>query len=409
MPPITDASPTGAVPTLRHYPDLVAHRADILAVLERHATPLFVCERDNLADRYRELERCLGGAWPQSRIAYSFKTNYHVARLPLFRSLGAAAEVVSGREYRLARETGYPGRDIIFNGPRKSPQELDTALAEGALVNVNDRDELDAIVAWAAAADEVVVEIGMRLSGPVPKGGISRFGFSMDNDEATEALHAIARSPHVSLTALHTHLYGDTDDPEFYRDAAGRLGAFAREHIPDYQKALKVIDVGGGFPAHTPKPRSRSEWRPQPIGVYVEALVQGLRPFFPETATGPTLVVEPGRYLTADGVVLISRVLHVKARDGVQQVNGDGTISMVPLTHYCPQVIQAFSGSWQPHGGTMVPSILYGATCRENDILYQGVFPVVHPGDYLVHYAAGAYNASLSPDFIFESPDMVCI
>jgi diaminopimelate decarboxylase len=164
--------------------------------------------------------------------------------------------------------------------------------------------------------------------------------------------------------------------------------------------------MGGGFPAHGPQPKSRQTWNPEPIDVYIRTITEALRPFFPMAGQQPTLVVEPGRYLTCDGILLVTRVVHVKNRDGKQIVNCDGSISMVPLTHYSPQLIRVYSQELEERADGETPTILYGSTCRENDILYDGLFPATETGDYLVHFAAGAYNSSLSPDFIFPSPSM---
>ena len=297
----------------------------------------------------------------------------------------------------------FPGTSIIFNGPHKTDDDLQTAIVEGALVNVNDHDELDRVIRIASAANSPI-DIGLRLSSTLPKLGHSRFGFSLENGEATAALDRVRRSPQLTLAALHTHLYGDTDEANIYGLAASRLGEFAKQHLPDYQHTLKFIDMGGGFPAHGPKPKSRQTWNPQPIDVYIKAITDALRPFFSTASRQPTLIVEPGRYLTCDGIVLVTRVLHAKERDGKQTVNCDGSISMVPLTHYCPQIIRVYTHELKERVGEETPTIIHGSTCRENDVLFDGLFPPTQPGDYLVHFAAGAYNSSLSPDFIFASP-----
>lgn len=408
MSALAGGPPAGPPSVLEHYPDLVGKRPAILEVLDRSGTPVFLCDPAILADRYHLLQRSLAEAWPQSVIAYSFKTNYQIARLPLFRELGGWAEVVSGREYRMARELGYPGSAIVFNGPYKTPQELSTAFSEGAQVHVNDHGELDTIIGWAASSGAAPA-VGMRLSCSLPRLGASRFGFSMDTDEAAAAVTKLAQSPHVSLAGLHMHLHGDTDDPALYREATRRLGEFAHRQVPDYQRTLRFIDVGGGFPAHTPKPHSRTSWQPQPISTYIDTIAESLQTHFPDGQTKPRLMVEPGRYLTADAVVLVTRVLHVAPRDGIHHVTCNGSISMVPLTHYSPQIIRAYTSVLVPRQTPVTPTVLYGATCRENDILYKGDFPAVAPGDYLVHYAAGAYNANLSPGFIFDTPRMECI
>ncbi len=394
-----------ARPSWEHFPNIQQQRSRVLEALAQTGTPVFLGERQNLIERYQALSESLDAHWGRHVVSYSFKTNYLVAQSGIFAECGAWAEVVSGREYRLARELQYSGASIIFNGSHKTDDDLSTAIDDGALINVNDHDELQRLIRITAAA-ESQIDIGMRLSSTLPKLGHSRFGFSLENGEAAAAAELVRRTPKLNIAALHTHLHGDTDDAEIYALAASRLAKFAKQHLPDYQDTLKFIDMGGGFPAHNPQPKSRKTWNPQPIDVYVRTISDVLRPSFPESDRRPTLVVEPGRYLTCDGIVLATRVLQVRDRDGKQNVNCDGSISMVPLTHYCPQIIRAYSHDLKERLSGETATVIHGSTCRENDVLYDGMFPATEPGDYLVHFAAGAYNSSMSPDFIFEAPSM---
>lgn len=393
---------------LTYYPDIIHRRSAVQEILARTGTPIFICDRNILSARFRTLDQCLGEMWQQHVIGYSFKTNYQVARSGILRQEGAWAEVVSGREYRLALELGYPGRSIIFNGPYKNDDDLMLALDQGSIVNINDHDELDRLIALASSADKRV-EIGLRLGGTLPRLGHSRFGFSMENGEALSALEKIRRDPNISLVGLHTHLYGDTDDADMYRLAAERLGEFAKQHVDEYPDKLRYIDLGGGYPSHTPKPKSRQTWNPREIDVYIRAITDVLRVYFPDEQKQPVLIVEPGRYLTNDCAILVSRVVHVKQREGKQIVNCDGSMSMVPLTHYIPQIIHAYTDDIQQRSGDEMDTVIHGSTCRENDILYSGPFVETRPGDYLVHYAVGAYNFNLSPNFIFDVPGMELI
>lgn len=401
----SDTSPRS---DLEYYPDIGHKHAVVQETLTRTGTPIFLCDRDILVARYHALDEALSSSWHKHIIGYSFKTNYQIARSGILQQEGAWAEVVSGREYRLARELGYPGRSIIFNGPYKSDSDLRSAINEGALVNMNDEDELDRLIDLTNTAN-LRCEIGLRLSSTLPTLGHSRFGFSMENGEALTALEKIHRNPRLSLVALHTHLYGDTDDAAIYSHAADRLGKFASHHLADFPGSLRYIDLGGGFPAHTVKPKSRDTWNPQEIEIYIRAITDSLRHYFPDEQSQPALIVEPGRYLACDGIILVTRVIHVKQRDGKQIVNCDGSISMLPLTHYSPQIIRVYTDDIQQRTGQDIPTSIYGSTCRENDILYEGPFVETRPGDYLAHYAAGAYNSNLSPNFIFEAPGMELI
>ncbi len=273
------------------------------------------------------------------------------------------------------------------------------------MINVNDHDELTRLIRITATAPSRV-DIGLRLSSTLPRLGQSRFGFSLENSEAASAAERVRDCSGLKLSALHTHLYGDTDDAAMYGLAASRLGDFAKQHVSDYQRTLRFVDMGGGFPAHGTQPKSRQTWDPQPIDVYVKTIADALRDYFPDENRRPILILEPGRYLTCDGILHVTQVVHAKERDGTQLVNCNGSISMVPLTHYCPQIIRAYSSELVARDEDNTRTIVYGSTCRENDILYEGDFPTTRPGDYLIHFAAGAYNSSLSPDFIFESPSL---
>jgi diaminopimelate decarboxylase len=53
-----------------------------------------------------------------------------------------------------------------------------------------------------------------------------------------------------------------------------------------------------------------------------------------------------------------------------------------------------------------MPTNIYGASCREDDVLYQGGLGRVATGDHLIHFGVGAYNSSINPEFIFPCPPL---
>jgi diaminopimelate decarboxylase len=388
------------------YPDLAGEHSRFAPLLGRMDTPLFLADTGILEDRFVTLQRLLDARWGPSAVAYSFKTNYAVAESRVFQEQGAWAEVVSGREYRLARRLGYAGEEIVFNGPYKRDDELRNALRDGALIHVNDLPELERLLELLPS-EPSGSRIGLRVSAGASGPDASRFGLSLARGEAAAAVERVASVGGLELAGFHLHLRGDTDDPAVFRRAAAELARFVAEVVPaQVRRQLASVDLGGGFPAHGPKPRSRTHWSPRPIAEYVQAIVDGLEGAFP-TENRPTLILEPGRYLVADGIVFVSEIVRVERDEGLQLVTADGAVTMLPLTHYCPQIVRAFSSGLEPRGGAREPSIVFGASCRENDVLYRGSLPPTAPGDYLVFYAAGAYNSTLSPAFIFETAPVV--
>lgn len=389
---------------LSYFPDPLEHRERILEIAGESAPPFFLAERRIMAARFGDMARALDAHWPDWTIAYSFKTNYQVAESGALRSLGAIAEVVSGHEYRLARDLGHPGDEIVFNGPYKTAEDLRAALADGARVNVNDPDELRCVEDIARATD-ARCPIGIRVNVPLSAFPPSRFGFSIADGEALDAVRRVWNAPHFRLTGLHLHLRGDIDNPAWYSEACSALVDFLKAWPARNVAALEYIDMGSGFPSHMSKLDTRTHWDPRPIDEYIVAITHGLKTFF-DGAHAPRLILEPGRYLVNDAIMFVSRIVSVRDRAGTQQIVSNGATTMVPFTRHRAPILRVFNPDLMPRDGPPVPSTIYGASCREDDVLYNGALARVATGDYLIHFGVGAYNSSLNPQFIFPCPIM---
>lgn len=392
---------------LSHFPDPGPSRDLILAIVDRSesALPVFLADRRVLADRYAAMARALDTHWPAAwTIAYSFKTNYQVAESGALRPLGAIAEVVSGEEYRLARSLGHEGPEIVFNGPYKTDSDLRAAIADGARINVNDPDELRAVEEIAAATGRRC-PIGLRVSVPLSAFPPSRFGFAIAHGEAQAAVRRVWDSAHLQLAGLHLHLRGDIDEPAWYSEACTALAGFLMSWPAERLAALDYLDMGSGFPSNMSKLDTRKSWNPRPIDAYIAAIAQGLRPCFDGKAA-PRLILEPGRYLVNDAILFVSRIVSVRDRAGIQQIVCNGATTMVSFTRHRAPILRVYDPELTPRGGATMPSCIYGASCREDDVLYQGELPRVTTGDLLVHFGVGAYNSSLNPRFIFACPPL---
>ena len=83
-------------------------------------------------------------------------TNYLKAICAILHQEGSIAEVVSDFEYEKARNNGMPGERIIFNGPWKSEAALARAVEEGAMIQVDHRDEMLALMRLGHERGEAV-------------------------------------------------------------------------------------------------------------------------------------------------------------------------------------------------------------------------------------------------------------
>ena len=125
-------------------------------------TPTYVYSAGSVREQYARLAAALDGV--PFRIHYSLKANSNLALLRLLRSLGAAADVVSGGELYRARRAGFPPEDIIFGGVGKTEREIADGIdAKVLLLNVESEDELRTVQRLAAER-RVVVPVAIRVN-----------------------------------------------------------------------------------------------------------------------------------------------------------------------------------------------------------------------------------------------------
>ena len=396
---------SGQEPPFNKLPKIAQKRKQIKKLLNKNPTPLFIADRDILLKRLEELEKALKKHWKNYQIAYSFKTNYELAESNIFKKNNLWAEVVSGKEYEMAKNLGFGGNQIIFNGPCKTNKALLQALKDRALIFVDNFSELDRLLKMSLSLKKIY-QIGLRLNTKIPYLGESRFGFSINRGEARQAVKKIVASKNTKLAGFHVHIGTDVDNPLCYREAARSLRKFIKSNTSDLAN-IKYLNLGGGFPASGLSPLHRKKWNPFSIEYYVKPIAKELTQLFP--IQKPLLIVEPGRYLVDDAVIFITKVINSKHQKKRQILTTNAAGTMLPLIYYRPQIVKVFDKNLKERKKNMINSIVYGATCKEDDILYQDQLPKAEKGDYLIFYVTGAYNQSMSSNFIFKKPRLYSI
>lgn len=384
---------------------------DANALAEKYGSPLFVASAETITSNLEILRREFSHRYPKVAVSYSYKVNSIPGILGVIHRDGTWAEVASGFEYGLARKLGVPGSSIVFNGPYKTREELETALAEGALVNVDNRDELD-ILKRIAAESEKEITVGIRISTDI---GINqlpdRFGFNLESGEA-ELAAAECAAADIRIAGLHIHLTSyiirpgggegsparDIEliwpkNPEAYRKAAENLTRLAGDLRARHGIKIEYVDMGGGFPSV------------DALNPYVEAVTGPLLSGFEENDL-PLLILEPGRAVVSDAVDLVATVVASKEIPGGRRsVVIDAGVNLLPTSFWRYQTVE-YAG--EPKGD-LKETIVYGPLCLQTDIITRASLPALSPGDRLVIKNVGAYNIPQSGTFIFPRPPIVLI
>lgn len=370
--------------------------------LLQDSNPLFIFNSKIFNDRLVSLQSTIKLYWNQFKIAYSYKTNYDLLYTKAFKSSNCLTEVVSLFEYQKAIKIGIPGKDIVINGPNKTSKEISLAIKNRSKINIENYSDLRTYIEIAKQS-RTNVHLGLRLRPTGFSIPSSRFGFSLGDSSAQSALALIAKSKNILLSGLHVHLGTDIDKSSIYKLASKKVAEFISH--ASLSNKLEYIDFGGGFPASGLKPYRRRRWSPEPISHYIDAISKPLLPLFKQGS--PLFIVEPGRFLVDDSISLFSLVINTEIAKFQQIITCNATATLLPLVHYRTQVVRAYDTKLRERSNEITKTIVYGSSCREDDVLFSGYLPKLNLGDYLVFFIVGAYNQSMGSNFIVSKPKML--
>jgi diaminopimelate decarboxylase len=395
----------------------------------RFGTPLFVFSERTLREKARAMREAFRSRYPRVEFAWSYKTNHLDAVCQVFRSEGWIADVASGMEYAKARRLGYAGREIVVNGPAKPRAVLERAMAEGAIAQIDNWDELGLVEEIAASAS-APVDVGLRLlidTGIRPMW--SKFGFALADGEAERAASRVVRNPKLRLHTLHTHIGTFILLPEAYAVAARKMLALRDAIEARHGHLVPCLNLGGGLPSLSllhgmlgPVERAVP-----PVDAYAEAITAVLKSV--PARRRPLLRMENGRQLVDEAGYLVTRIAAVKGSKP-----GFGADADLAGIAYKEQLLRGnearggyvidaginllYTAAWfrveaMPARATNTPPHpvrLYGPLCMAIDVVReQAELPQLETGDLLTLHPVGAYNSNQSMQFIFGRPAMVMI
>jgi len=354
-------------------------------------TPTYVYSANAVRDQYARLSAALDGV--PFRIHYSLKANSNLALLRLLRSLGSAADVVSGGELYRARRAGFAPQDIIFGGVGKTEREIADGIDAGVLLlNVESEDELR-IVDRLAGERNVVAPVAIRVNPEITvetphsyiRTGEKGHKFGVPYDEVRDVARAAASLPNVVLRGLDMHIGSQLSRLDAYRHGIERVLELLAQLRSDGATALQYLDIGGGLAV------TYDAEEPTDLDRFSQIVVPAVR------ATGLQLIVEPGRFMVGNAAVLISRVLYRKRSGGKELVVVDaGMTDLLRPSHY--NAYHRIEAVDLVEGRARVDVV--GPVCESGDFLaLDRELEELGAGDLIAVHSAGAYGYVMASNY----------
>ena len=374
------------------YRSGVLHAEDVSVetLAEAHGTPLYIYSRSHLIEQYGALAAAMKPVKPS--IYFAIKSNSNLAVIRTLAEQGAGADVVSGGELYRARQAGVPADQIVFAGVGKTAEEIDYALSEDIkLFTVESEQELERIAERAAATGRLG-RVAIRVNPDVDphthkytSTGKAENKFGVDLSRAERAYELALRLAGLEVAGLHMHLGSPIMSPTPYAEALEKVKPLC-ESLKREVDTFEHLDIGGGLGiSYSP---DQASLNPRDFAAAVLPALHDL---------GLKVGMEPGRFITGNAGILVTRVQYIKDNPFKKFVIVDAAMNdlLRPPLYDAHHEIVPVRQTEETFFGDVV-----GPICESGDFMAQGrELSAVDQGDLMAILSAGAYGFVMASNY----------
>ena len=359
-------------------------------IVEEFGSPCYVYSKDAISRNFLNYQRALSSR--DHLICYAVKSNSNIAVLQTLAQLGAGFDIVSVGELERVLMAGGDPAKVVYSGVAKTATEMRRALeVDIHCFNVESESEL-CLLNQTAAEMNTQAPVSLRVNPnvdakthPYISTGLKENKFGIDIDQAFDIYQRAAQMKNISVVGVDCHIGSQLTEISPFIDAMQHLLALV-DRLAASDIKLKHIDIGGGLGV-----RYQKEVVPS-LASYMKALLPLLE------NRSETLVLEPGRSITANAGVLLMQVQVIKN-------NGDKNFAIVDAAMN-DMLRPALYEAWMDINPIKIKTDriekkydVVGPICETGDFLGKDRTLAIAEGDYLYLSSAGAYGFTMSSNY----------
>ncbi len=384
---------------------LFCEKIKVEDIISQVGTPAYIYSKNAILARYHELKTAFGDV--DTLICFSVKSNSNLSICKILAEAGSGFDVVSGGElFRVIKAGGAPSR-IVFAGVGKTDSEIRYALENDIFMfNVESLAELEHINRLAKEAGKVT-KVALRINPDIDAKthaktttGKKENKFGIDFNEAEKLIKQSAQYSGIELCGLHVHLGSPIYTIDPYVSALRKIVKLI-EKCRNAGLDIEYMNIGGGYCiSYT----GEEVIRPKDYASKILPLVKEMQ---------CNLIMEPGRYITGNSGILVTRVTYTKETlHGKKFIICDAAMNDLIR----PALYDAFHQIWPVNASMQMPKVedtkqagikkgmdlvdIVGPVCESSDVFAtQRALPKVGEGDLLAIFSAGAYGFSMSSQY----------
>ena len=209
--------------------------------------------------------------------------------------------------------------------------------------------------------------------------------FGLFRDEIEELYPWAAAHEHLAPQGLHMHIGSQLTDMGPFRQAYEKLADFAAA-LQAKDMPLHTLDLGGGLGI------VYKDETPPDLDAYAAIIRDVIAPL------GTDIILEPGRFLTGDAGLLLSRVSYIKEHEDRRYIILDA--GMNDLIR--PALYEAYHAvrPVEKAGDAVMTYDIAGPVCETGDtFLKNTALPSMTQGDLIALMCTGAYGFVMASNY----------
>lgn len=358
-------------------------------IADRFGTPCYVVDEQRLRENYRNLYGAFSSYMP-TEIHYACKANTNLAVLSILRQEGSGIDAVSIGEVLTCLKAGIPKEKIMYTGVNVSDAELRQVAETGVMINLDSISEMERL-----AKIKTGIPVSFRVTPGVGSGhgakvitGNKGAKFGVPKERIVET-YLRAQDLGFVPTGIHAHIGSGGQSVEPFIEEASILAEIVNQ-LSGAGIDLDFVDIGGGIGV---------PYRPNEDEMDVREMACEVTDVFQQETDVKKIVLEPGRYIVCDAVVLLTRCVDVKDAVTKKYIGVDAGFNTLirPAMYDSYHHIQNASRFGK---AGLARYDIAGPICETGDYLgHDRVLPDTHEGDVIAVYNAGAYGFSMSSEY----------
>ena len=366
----------------------------ILGVTAQYPTPFHVYDEARMRQVAQNLKRSMDdAAVPGFQNYFAIKALPNPEILKILVSEGMGVDCSSLAELAIAEMCGLSGDQIMFSSNNTSDEDFRYAMKLGAIINF---DDLSFVKPFIERYGVPQVACCRFNPGDLEFGGLNEdligspreAKYGMPTQQLAEA-YKLLKQAGATRFGIHTMLLSNELDWRNHELIAEELFAATKEIAKVVGINFEFINLGGGIGV---------PYRPTEHAFDLTGFAQAIAKLYQDqdiaSVGSPRIIMENGRYITADSGYLVTKVINEKHTHKTY-VGVDASMSdlMRPGMYGAYHHITILGRENEPPEAEVD---IVGSLCENNDkFAIDRPLPHINIGDYLLIHTTGAHGHAM--------------